>query len=123
MNKNIVEYHQLTMQKDNYAYFVTTNGTPRDNGSKTLEKRETLPKFINLQKGIAKETTNGNNYNFALPIEEETKENLSETLNNIKLLIYSLHELSQNLKLRSISISKTSRIDHIPWEEVKSIFD
>ena len=31
------------MRKENYAYFVTTNGTPRDNGSKTLEKRETLP--------------------------------------------------------------------------------
>ena len=44
------------MRKDNYAYFVTTNGTPRDNGSKTLEKRDTLPKFKNLQKGIAKET-------------------------------------------------------------------
>ena len=44
--KNIVECRdQLTMRKDNYAYFVTTNGTPRDNGSKTLEKRETLPKF------------------------------------------------------------------------------
>ena len=36
--KNIVEYRdQLTMRKDNYAYFVTTNGSPRDNGSKTLE--------------------------------------------------------------------------------------
>ena len=27
------------------------------------------------------------------------------------------------MKLRSISISKTSRINHIPWEELKSIFD
>ena len=59
----------------------------------------------------------------ALPIEEETKENLPETLNNMKLSIHSLHELPQKLKLRSISISKTSRINHIPWEEVKSIFD
>ena len=40
MNKNIVECRdQLAMRKDNYAYFVSTNGTPRDNGSKTLEKR------------------------------------------------------------------------------------
>ena len=46
---------QLTMRKDNYAYFVTTNGTPRENGSKTLEKTETLPKLKNLQKRIAKE--------------------------------------------------------------------
>ena len=42
MNKNIVECrNQLTARKDNYVYFVTTNGTPRENGSKTLEKRET----------------------------------------------------------------------------------
>ena len=117
MRENLVELLiiQLTMRKDNYAYFVTTNGSPRDNGSKTLEKRETLPKFKNLQKG--------NYYHFALAIEEETKENLSETLNNIKLSIHSLHELSQKFKLRSISISETSRINHIPWEEVKSIFD
>ena len=83
------------MRKDNYAYFVTANGTPSDNGSKTLEKRETLLKFKNLQKGIAKEIKNGNYYHFALPIEEETKEILSETLNNIKLSFYSSHELSQ----------------------------
>ena len=31
--------------------------------------------------------------------------------------------MSQDLKLRSISISKTSRINDIPWEQVKSIFD
>ena len=111
------------MRKDNYAYFVTTNGTPRDNGTKTLEKRETLPKLKNLQKGIAKETKKGNYYHFALPIEDKIKENLCQTLNNIKLSIFSLHELSQNLKSRSISISKTSRINHIPWEEVKSIYD
>ena len=42
--KNIVERRdQLTMRKDNYACFFTTNGAPRDNGSKTLEERETLP--------------------------------------------------------------------------------
>ena len=42
------------MRKGNYAYFVTTTGTPRDNETKTLEKRKTLPKFNNLQKGVAK---------------------------------------------------------------------
>ena len=39
------------------------------------------------------------------------------------LSIYSLRELSQKFKLRSISISKTSRINDISWEEVKSTFD
>ena len=50
MNKNIVECRdQLMMRKDNYVYCVATNGIPRDNGSKSLEKRGTLPKFKNLQ--------------------------------------------------------------------------
>ena len=49
-NKNIFECcDQLTMRKDNYVYFVTTNGNPRDNVSKSLEKRGTLLKFKNLQ--------------------------------------------------------------------------
>ena len=114
---------QLTMRKNNYVHFVTTNGNPRDNGSKSLEKRGTLPKFKNSQKGTAKEIKKGNYYHFALPIEAEIQDNLSETLNNIKLSIYSLHELSQKLNLRSISISKTSKINHIAWEEIKVIFD
>ena len=42
------------MRKDNYVYFVITNGTLRDNRSKTLDKRGTLPEFKNLQKGTAK---------------------------------------------------------------------
>ena len=65
----------------------------------------------------------GNYYHLALPIKKKTKDNLSQILNNIKLSIDSLHELSQQFKLRSISISTTSRINHIPGEEVKSIFD
>ena len=75
-------------------------------------KKGTLPKFKNSQKGIAKEIKKGNHYHFSLPIKEVTKDNLSETLNNIKLSIHSLHELCHKFKLRSISISKTSRINH-----------
>ena len=80
-------------------------------------------KFKSLQKGTAKEIKKGNYYHFALPIEEGAKDNLSETLNNIKFSIYSLHELSQKLNLRSFSISKTSKINHIAREEIKLIFD
>ena len=124
MNKNIVKFRdQLTMRKDNYVYFVTTNGNPRDSGSKSLEKHGTLPKFKNLQKGTAKEIKKGNYYHFTLPFEGEIEGNLSETLNNIKLSIYSLHKLSQKLNLGAISISKTLKINHIAREEIKLIFD
>ena len=72
MNKNIVECRdQLTMRKNNYIYFVTTNGTPRDNGSKSLKKRGNLRKFKTLQKKTAKQIKKGNYYHFTLLIEEE----------------------------------------------------
>ena len=48
-------------------------------------KNVKLPKFKNLQKGIAEEFEKGNYYHFAFTTEEETKDNLSETLNNINL--------------------------------------
>ena len=103
MNKNIVECRdQLTMRKDNYVYFVVTNGNLRDNGSKRLEKRGNLPKFKNLQNGTVKEIKKGNYYHFALPIEGEIQDNLSETLNNIKLSICSLHELSPKIEFTII---------------------
>ena len=47
-----------------------------------------------------------------------TKENLSETLNNTKLSIYSSHALFQKFKFQLISISKTSKINNILWEEM-----
>ena len=76
MNKYIVECRdQLTMRKNNYVYFVTTNGNLRDNGSKSLDKRGTLPKFKNLQKGTAKEIKTGNYHHFSLPIEDEMQNN------------------------------------------------
>ena len=70
--KNIIECRdQLTMRKDNHAYFVTNEGEPREVGSKLLEKCGKLLKFKNLQKGIVKELRKGHLYPFALPIEDE----------------------------------------------------
>ena len=103
------------MRKDNYTYFLTTNGIPRDNGSRALAKRERLPKFANLQKGLATHIKKGQQYHITLPIEDE---NLTKTLENIKLAIHSLHHLAIKLKLKSISIAKTTQINHIPWEEI-----
>ena len=59
------------MRNYNYVYFVTT----------------------------AKEIKKGNYYHVALPIEGEIQHNLSETLNNINLSIYSSHTLSQKFNL------------------------
>ena len=108
------------MRKDNYAFFISAKNKPRDNGSKILLKRNELPQFQNLCIGHAQEFRRGLQYHLALPIEYELKENSSDTLKNIKLSIYSLHYEAKSLKLRTISIAKTSEINNILWEEILS---
>ena len=120
--RNVIECRdKLTMRRDNYIYFLSTDGTPRDNGSKSLEKRNELPHFENLILGEAKEIRRGNFYHISLTIESESGEGLSGILNNIKNVIQSLHDLAKNLELRSSSNSKTSHIKHIDWQEILTI--
>ena len=54
--KNIIEYHEITMRKINYAYIATNKGEPRDVGSILLENYGKLPNFKNLQKEIVKKS-------------------------------------------------------------------
>lgn len=43
------------MRKDNHAYSVTTDNSPRDNGSRGMSERSVLPKFDQHEKGFARE--------------------------------------------------------------------
>ena len=46
-NRNIIEFRdQLTMRKDNYVYFISMKGEPRDKGSKILQKGNELTQFL-----------------------------------------------------------------------------
>ena len=71
------------MRKDNYAYFVSNKGEPRDVGSKLLGKSGKLPNFKNLQEGIVPKLYKGNQYHFILRIEEEFKA-VKKTYNRIR---------------------------------------
>ena len=106
------------MRKDNYAYFVSNKGKPRDIGSKLLEKCGKLPNLKNLQKGIVQKLRKGNQYHFILPIEDEFKASLGEMIKNIKLAIYSLHSMVKELSIKSISIANSPHINNVLWEEI-----
>ena len=106
------------MRKDYYAYFVRNKGEPRDVGSKLLEKSGKLPNFKNLQKGIVQKLRKANQYHFVLPIEEEFKASLGETIEDIQLAIHSLHSMVEELNIKSISTAKTPHINNVLWEEI-----
>ena len=106
------------MRKDNYVYFVSNKGEPRDIGSKLLEKCGKSSDFRNLQKGIIQKLRKGNQYHFVLPIEDEFKEGLGETTKDITLAIYSLHSMVTELNIKSISIAKSPHINNVLWKEI-----
>ena len=49
------------MRKDNYIYFITTEGTPCDKGSLQLSERKELPRFSHLNPGEIKITNKNHN--------------------------------------------------------------
>ena len=108
------------MRKDNYAYFVSNKGEPRDIGSKILEECGTLPNFENLKKGIVQKSRKGNQYHFILPIGNEFQASLGETTKDIKLAILSLHSMVKELNIKSISIAKSPHINNVLWEEISA---
>jgi hypothetical protein len=55
LSLNIIKVRdQLWMRKDNYAYFVKTNGEPCDKGSEKLAERSEIPSLGELYIGQAK---------------------------------------------------------------------
>ena len=106
------------MRKDNYAYFVSNIGEPRDVGSKILKKSGKWLNFKNLHNGIVQKLRKGNRYHFVLSIEDEFKTILGETTKDIKLAIHSLHSMVEELNIKSISIAKTPHINNVLWEEI-----
>jgi His(2)-Cys(2) zinc finger./Integrase core domain. len=116
---NIIKVRdQLWMRKDNYAYFVRTNGDPCDKGSEKLAERGEIPNLGELCIGQAKAIRKHNTYHIALPIVTEDGENLTEVLQNIKEVTLSFRETVNKLQLRSVSMARSVDVANILWEEV-----
>ena len=67
---------------------------------------------------IVQKLREGYQYHFALPIEDEFKASLGETMKDIKLEIYSLHSMVEKLSIKSISKAKSPHINNVLWEEI-----
>ena len=74
---------QLFVRKDNYIYFITTEGTPCDKGSLQLSERKELPRFSPLNPEEMKITNKNHKLHFALVIRGEIPISRTEVMNNI----------------------------------------
>ena len=108
------------MRKDHVAYFVDIYGKPLDSGSQKLFERNELPKLESLTVGKAKAIKYKKYYHVALPISEGLREGPTLTLERIIETLKELQNITEELKLETISIAKTEFINNVPWSNIKS---
>ena len=109
---------QLFMRKDNYIYFITTEGTPCDKGSLQLSERKELPRFSHLNPGEIKITNKNHKLHFALGIRGEIPVSTTEVMNNIITALKVLKSIIIKENLCSISIAKSDSIENVLWKEI-----
>lgn len=108
----------IFMHKENYLYFMSADGKPCDNGSKSLEKRKLIAKVTNAQTGKVTSIKKGNKIHFILICKDKTSDKVTkETLQQLSI---SLRETLTNTPIKILSVAKTSEIDDFKWN---TIFD
>ena len=107
---------QLFMRKDNYIYFITTEGT--DKGSLQLSERKELPRFSHLNPGEIKITNKNHKLHFVLVIRGEIPVSTTEVMNNITTALKVLKSIIIKENLCSINIAKSDNIENVLWKEI-----
>ena len=123
-NHNIVETKELLQYRsDNIAYFVTSNGSPCDKGSKALIEANKIPVKCTLQVGNINEIKKSNNkYLFGLCIREEISESQVTIKDNLYHTLVLLRESLISKYLKEFSIAKSPYVENIPWRDILEIF-
>ena len=119
LSGNIIQSRYLFFtRKDALSYFVTTDGEAFDAGTRQLVDRRELPYFHDLQMGVGSVCKRGSRYHFALPVSNNSEEGPSLTLKYIKTDLSSFRRLLAEMRIRSVSLSKTEIIGNVPWAHV-----
>lgn len=108
----------INSRNDNLVVFVTSRGEPCDEGARILQESNRLPEIKDATIGRAKVIKNGKTYLIALILEGRISIPLQ--LETLKETVASLYDVTTELQLKTISISKGSVID-IPWDVTRNL--
>lgn len=108
----------ITTVRDNIVVFTTNRGESRDEGSRLLAEINALPTIRDGMVGRAKVIKNKKRYTIALIVEDRVSG--TSQVANIKETIASLHDVTNELQLKTISISKGPVID-VSWDQIQSL--
>jgi len=105
------------MRRDNLVILITQGGNPCDSGSRQLQENGKLPKYPLLSLARGHVSKHGNRILVSLPVKERDSTPLDEAI--LDDALESLLDITRELGLHSISISKTERIDSVPWAHLQ----
>lgn len=104
------------MHKENFLYFMSADSKPCDNGSKSLQERNLIPRITNAQTGKVMLIKKGNKNHFILICKNTINDKITkETLHELST---SLHETLNNTSIKILSIAKTAQIDDFNWDTI-----
>ncbi|XP_026830978.1 uncharacterized protein LOC113563519, partial [Ooceraea biroi] len=113
----------LTTRKDNIVIFITQQGSPCDRGARKLKETNKLPEIKDGTLGRAKVTKIGGKYLIALVIKDRVS--AITQVETIKEALHSLLDVTMELNLQTVSISKGD-IESVPWKtlhkHLKNVF-
>ena len=120
--RNIIESKELLQfRKDNIAYFIASDGSPCNKGSRVLIEAHKIPVKRTVSTGnISGTRRNNNKYWFGLCIREENPESQQIIQNSLRDTFALLRESLITKNIKEFSIAK-SHIENIPWLDIIEI--
>lgn len=117
-NSVINSRDQMFMRKENYLYFLTSDGKPCDEGSRQLFKYNLIPKIKGNEVGNLEVVKKGNKVHLIFICKENEKDKLIK--DRLSEFSMKLRKTFRETPIEVVNIAKTREIDAITWQEILS---
>ena len=105
------------MRKDSYLYFVSTDGSPIDEGSRQLKDLGKL-RSENLTTGEPRVIKANKRLHFVLPLRGESKNSVWVTMDILAQMFKKLGKLLAVNQIASVSMAKSSSIENMDFRDI-----
>lgn len=108
----------IFMRKENYLYFLTTDGEPCDEGSRQLQTRKIVPRIKGGKVGNFEVIKKGNGFHLIFICKENIKDKVAR--DTILEIATKLRRIIKEHSIKIINIAKLKELDDISWAEILS---
>lgn len=117
--KIIESKDNLLDRKDNHLIFIDIQGEPICEGAIKYKEANKLPEYSEITLGHPIVTPIGTKKLFSIPIPHKSNSQ-EDAINIINESFDKLREKLIQLELRSLSVTRTDTLGHLPWTHIKN---